>query len=402
MKDKKYIICKKNEQIMSLLLHGNRLISAHVEEDEGSLVGNIYIAKVRNISPAIQAAFVEIKPGQPCFLALSDARQPILTNRNYDGRVLSGDDIVVQINKDAAKTKQPMVTTNISLSGKYCVISSGRPGVSYSAKLSSKAKKRIEQALLPESPYLPEGFGAVIRTNAKDLEDYSPLLTEWKFLLDRLTEIIRTAASRTCYSLLHKDPADYLLRLRDAYTGAYEEIVTDDEDIYDDVMEYSRLHPDFSLPGVRLYEDELLPLSKLYAIDTKLKEALSKKVWLKSGGYLIIEPTEALTVIDVNTGKAASRRDNEATFFHMNIEAAEEIAHQLILRNLSGIIIIDFINMRLKENQLQLMSYLGNLLKKDAVKTSLVDMTALGLVEITRMKISKPLKEQIEESKWNL
>lgn len=132
-------------------------------------------------------------------------------------------------------------------------------------------------------------------------------------------------------------------------------------------------------------------------MDTRLKEALDRKVWLKSGGYLIIEPTEALTVIDVNTGKVSTKKEDEETFFRINMEAAGEIAFQLTLRNISGIVVVDFINMRKREHSDRLMAHFGDLLKKDPVKTSLVDMTVLGLVEITRMKINKPLKEQLSQ-----
>ncbi|TCL58518.1 ribonuclease G [Kineothrix alysoides] len=397
MNDRKYVILKRNHQILSLLFHGNRLRFATAEEEEGSVIGNIYVAKVKNISANINAAFVEIAPGFPCFLALSEAKNPILTNRSYDGRILAGDDIVVQINKDAVKTKQPAATCALSLSGKYCVVSLGRPGIAYSSKLSMKVRTRISEALKEEFALLPKGIGTVIRTNAKDLKDYSPLLEEWKELTAQLKELAEVSVHRTGYSLLYKKPSDYLIRLRDTYAGQYEEIVTDDEGIYEEIAEYSRLHPAFCICEARLYKDALLPLHKLYSVDARLKEALDKKVWLKSGGYLIIEPTEALTVIDVNTGKVSTKKDDEETFFRMNMEAAEEIALQLTLRNISGIIVIDFINMRKQEHSDKLMAHFGDLLKRDPVKTNLVDMTVLGLVEVTRMKINRPLKEQISQ-----
>lgn len=397
MNDKKYVIIKRNNQIISLLFHGNRLLSVNAEKEEGSFVGNIYVAKVKNISANINAAFVETEPGLPCFLALNEAKSPILTNRSYDGRILAGDDIVVQINKDAVKTKQPVATCALSLSGKYCVVSMGKPGIAYSSKLSAKAKARIGEALKEEFALLPKGIGTVVRTNAKELEDYYPLLEEWKDLTAQLKELAEMSIHRTSYSLLYKKPSDYLLRLRDTYAGQYEEIVTDDKGIYEEVTEYSRLHPAFRICGARLYKDELLPLHKLYSVDTRLKEALDKKVWLKSGGYLIIEPTEALTVIDVNTGKVSTKKEDEETFFRINMEAAGEIAFQLTLRNISGIVVVDFINMRKREHSDRLMAHFGDLLKKDPVKTSLVDMTVLGLVEITRMKINKPLKEQLSQ-----
>ncbi len=395
MKDKKYVIIKRERQILSLLFHGNCLLHAVAEKDTGNYLDNIYIGKIKNIATNINAAFVEIEPGFACFLALNDARKPILTNRTYDGRLLAGDELVVQVSKEAVKTKQPTVTTDLSVSGKYCVISYGKPGIAYSAKLSMKKKNKIKEVLEKEGLSIPSNMGMVIRTNAKELSDYQPLITEINQLITLLKDVTVLAIHRTCYAVLYKKPAGYLMQLRDMYAGQCDEIVTDVVEIYEDIREYSLKNSDFLLPEIRLYQDDILPLYKLYSIETKLKEAMDKKVWLSSGGYLIIEPTEALTVIDVNTGKVISKKNNEDTFFQMNIEAAEEIARQLILRNISGIIIVDFINMKKEENNNRLMEYFGELLKKDSIRTNLVDLTALGLVEITRMKKNKPLMEQL-------
>lgn len=394
----KYIILKYDGKILSLLYRGNRPVHVNVEGEEGNILGNIYIAKVKNILKNIHAAFVEIEPEFPCFLSLEGIKNPLLMNRSYDGRILAGDEIAVQVYKEAVKTKSPSVTCSLSLDGKYCVVSAGRPGMAYSAKLSEKVKKRIGDALEKEG--VPQKYGKemgiVIRTNAKNLsEDISPLTEELQRLSEELHRITDIAYHRTCYSVLLEKPPLYLTRIRDEYDGQYDEIVTDEKEIYDKILSYKEDHPSFGIPNVRLYRDERLPLYKLYSVETRLKEAMSKKVWLKSGGYLVIEHTEALTVIDVNTGKMIGGKDMEQTYLHINLEAAEEIALQLALRNISGIILVDFINMRSEEHNKKLMSVLGNLLKKDSVRTELVDITALGLVEITRMKTSKPLREQL-------
>ncbi len=396
--DRKYIILKHNRKILSLLYHGNRLLHAKAEMEQGNLLGNIYIAKVKNIVKNINAAFVEIKPGCPCFLSLNGLKNPLITNRAYDGRVLDGDEIVVQVYKEAAKTKTPTVTCSLSLDGKYCVAAAGRPGVSYSTKLSDKAKKRIGDFLAQEGflEAYSQKTGIIIRTNAKDLtEDLTPLKEEIRTLTEQLHHIMEIANHRTCYSVLFEQLPAYLTGIRDEYEGQYEEIVTDRQDIYDSVVAYCNENAAFPIPAIRLYQDELVPLYKLYSVETRLKEALNKKVWLKSGGYLIIEPTEALTVIDVNTGKLVAGKDMEETYLRTNLEAAREIALQMALRNLSGMIIVDFINMSQEENNKKLMDFLRGLLRKDPVRTQLMDITALGLVEITRMKMSKPLKEQL-------
>ncbi len=400
MNDRKYIVLRRGGQIVSLLFDGSRLLSAHAEEErtEDSLLGNIYVARVKNVVKNIHAAFVEIAPGRNCFLDLQEARKPVLLNRSYDGRLLAEDEIIVQVYKEASKNKPPAVTCALSLDGKYCVVTKGKPGIAYSAKLSAKTKARLAGELeKPEGPLekYRKDYGMIIRTNAKELEtELMPLIQEIAELSGRLEQIFQNGVHRTCYSVLLQKPSRYLQKLRDFQNGWCDEIITDEEDLYRNILHFAEEHPDFHLPGIRLYQDSQLSLAKLYAVETRLKEALEKKVWLRSGGYLLIEPTEALTVIDVNTGKVTSKKDVQENHFQTNMEAAEEIARQLSLRNLSGIIIIDFINMPKEEYRKMLMEHLGELLRKDTVKTTLIDITALGLVEITRMKTDKPLSEQ--------
>lgn len=406
MKDNKYVIIKYEGKILSLLYQGKRLIQIKAEKEDikDSVLGNIYVAKVKNVVKNIQAAFVEIAPGYNCFLALNDIKTLLMINRKYDGRILAGDEVIVQVNKEAVKTKPPTVTCNLSLDGKYCAVSNGRPGLAFSSKLSAKVKQRIKEQLYAMEAFSIEDysktFGIVIRTNAKELEDdLQPLTEEIRQLTHRLDEMIHNGFHRTCYSRLLKKPAGYLGGLRDLRDGQCDEIVTDEVEIFEQITEYAKAHPMFRIPAVRLYQDKQLPLYKLYSVESGLKEALGRKVWLKSGGYLIIEPTEALTVIDVNTGKVTSKKTIDENHFQINMEAAREIALQLTLRNLSGIIIVDFINMESEEHRKELMAHLGNLLKQDPIRTTLVDITALGLVEITRMKIDKPLSEQLNGKK---
>lgn len=397
MKDNKCVILKYEGQILSLLYHEHRLVQIKAQEaEQESILGNIYVAKVKNVVKGIHAAFVEITPGNNCFLELNDAKAPLMLNRTYDGRLIAGDEIIVQVHKEAAGTKPPAVTCVLSLDGRYSAVSKGRPGLAFSAKLSGKVKQRLKKQL---GAYNMEeychGFGVVIRTNAKELEDVAVLAEEIRTLSGRLKELIDNGMHRTCYSKLLQKPAGYLAALRDMGRNSCDEAVTDDEEIFKQMVDFSNEHPDFCLPPVRLYQDGQLPLYKLYSVENALKNATGRRVWLKSGGYLVIEPTEALTVIDVNTGKVTSSQNAEETHFKMNIEAADEIALQLTLRNLSGIILVDFINMEDEKHQKELMAYFGSRLKEDPIRTALIDITSLGLVEITRMKISKPLNEQL-------
>lgn len=253
-------------------------------------------------------------------------------------------------------------------------------------------------------PPVPEGMpapGLIVRTRAAEFAEGTPAQLKEQFLplWQEYITFFREASHRTCYSCLKK--ADTIDNLMDRIlnqlidVSEFSEIVTDDQSLYPQIEEYLKAHlPETSL---RLYEDSLLSLSKLYSLDSRVEEALNVHVWLKSGGYLMIQPTEALTVIDVNSGKYEGRKED--AFLKVNLEAAEEIARQIRLRNLSGIIIVDFINMEESKSRVAVMECLKENVRRDKVKTVVVDMTPLGLVEITRKKITKPLREALSEKK---
>ena len=190
---------------------------------------------------------------------------------------------------------------------------------------------------------------------------------------------------------MYRSLPDWAVFIENAYRTEFDEVVTDLSDVYRDLQDVCA---QISVP-VRFYEDSLLPLFKLYALETRLQEITDKKVWLKSGAYLVIEPTEALISIDVNTGKYEAGKEPEETYYRINTEAAEAIAWQLRARNLSGIILADFINLKDKTREAALLDQMRELLKQDPVHTRVVDMTALGLMEITRKRIDPSLAEQL-------
>lgn len=402
MEEGRLIITRRDEKILSLMLRDNRLIKAGVWEESFPVVGDIFIGKVKNIAVNIGAAFVEIEKGINCFLALNRIENPMLINRTYNGKLQIGDEIVVQVEKEALKTKEAVITTNLSFSGKYTVLTTGRKDIGYSHKLKEAVKKQIGNYLkewnLLELQADGVNMGLVIRTNAGSLsapEDYGRIRDEIQLLLKEAKELLGICSYRTCYTKLKSAPAPYLADIRDAYTESYSRIITDDREIYENLEESLQGSRPEDLEKLYFYQDKTVSLSSLYGIEGKLKEALSPKVWLKSGGYLVIEPTEALTVIDVNTGKYVGKKKIEETFYTINREACEEIAVQLRLRNISGIIIIDFINMESEKHRKEIFCYLRTLLKKDSVKTEVIDMTSLGLVEVTRKKVHKTLAEQM-------
>lgn len=398
----KILILKLNEKLLSILIKDNAILSAQVHRPNDYAVGNIYVGKVQSISENIAAAFVDLGQGYLTFLPLAEGKHALVTNRKPDGKIKVGDEIVVQVAREPVKTKLAGVTTQISLAGKYAVVArknvsatkkSADEGnvqgiIQVSSKLSGEQQARFRN--MEALRQIAEEFRIIVRTNAGDLEEDEALITESKHLAEQLAHILEIADKRTCYSCLYRGKPDYFHFIENSYTMEYDEIVTDIPEIYD-ILKENLTENDIP---VRLYEDSMLPLYKLYAVETRIKELLDKKVWLKSGGYLVIEPTEALISIDVNSGKYEHGKDKEETFLKINLEAAAMIALQLRARNLSGIILVDFINMKKASHNQQLMEYMRSLLKQDSITADVVDMTGLGLMEITRKKVNPSFREQ--------
>lgn len=401
----KLILTSFQNRNFTMLIRGSRLLAAYVWEEEASRVGAVYLGKVKKVVKNIEACFVEIAGGELCYLSLEDAKSPFLVNRAYDGRLVEGDELPVQVSRDALKTKQASVTTRISLAGRFLVLVTGTKKANISAKMAPHNKKALleflqkEQIINDKKMVIQDtenpAFGIIIRTEAEALEDYQQLTEEFIALREKFTALFRNSAHRTCFSCLTEPLEPFQASMSIAAIREYSEVVTDLTSLHSTLTKY--IHTDLGHPEipVRFYQDKAYSLSKLYSLESRLQEAISAKVWLKSGGYLVIEPTEALTVIDVNSGKAVSGKNMEESFWKINMEAAQEIAIQLRLRNLSGIIIVDFINMKQQKQQEKLLQYLKQLVRQDLLTTTVVDITPLGLVELTRKKKYKTLKEQL-------
>ncbi len=366
-------------------------ISCDIEE-ERSLIGNIYVGKVKNIVKNIDAAFVEIKKGLLCFLPLSEAEDAIFTNHKEKTKLVVGDELLVQVLKDGVKSKAPVVSTNLNFTGRYFVFTTKRKDeLGISNKLEAEDRTRLQEYIHKKAE---EPFGIIIRTNAKNASE-EELDREYAYLKEIYQNVVDYGIHKTVFSLLMEDEAPYIKQLRNLRQEELEEVITDDKDIYEQALEFLKAHQPGDLEKLRLYEDGSYSLWKLYGLEGVLDDATRTRVWLKSGGYLVIEPTEALTVIDVNTGKYDGNKNADSTFLKINLEAAVEAAKQLRLRNISGIIIIDFIDMKREADKLDVLSALNTELKKDPVKASLVDMTKLNLAEVTRKKVKKSLREQL-------
>lgn len=397
MSQKKLLFTTCLEKKVAAELTDGRLTGLYLPEDR-SKVGAIYIGKVKNVVKNINACFVEIADGEIAFLPLKEAQDALLLNRPSDGRILQEDEVLVQVQRDAIKTKQAGLTARVNISSEHFAFALGNPHLGISSKLDKENRDKLKALLFAanlldeKGDFVPaEGlppYGLVLRTASAAFLSEAGEETFLSALREQHQSFIDSVSHtnfQTCFSCLLPPPSGYPKAF--AYFGAkdYEEIITDDTEAYEALQH---------MENVRFYEDALLPLSKLYSLESKVREALSKNVWLKSGASLVIEQTEGLNVIDVNSGKFDKKRFDEENILQINLEAAREIALQIKLRNLSGIIIVDFISMKSHAHEEKLLQELRRQVSTDSVPTKVIDITALGLVELTRQKGFKSLKEQ--------
>ncbi len=369
----------------AVLLSGKRAVWMEFEPEESEArTGRIYVGKVKNIVPNLQAAFVEYQPGINGYYSLRENRTHIFADKKPHTAMHEGDEILVQVARAAVKTKDAVLTSNLSFAGTYAVLTAGLPKLGISSKIRNAGWKAAVKEWWETETH--DGYGLIVRTNAESA-GMEALKREKEKLASQYFDVLSKGMSRTALSLLYSPESFPLRTVKNTHTSEYGEILTDLREVYEELLSAGI--------DARLYEDENLPLSSLYSLNSALSEALSRRVWLKSGGNILIEPTEAMTVIDVNTGKTAGKKSFKETVLKTNLEAAGEIAVQLRLRNLSGIIVIDFIDMEAEEDRQTLLSAFRKLLAQDPVPARLVDMTPLGLVEVTRKKLQKPLHEQV-------
>ncbi len=380
---------REKTHTLCCLMQGNRL--AQVQVEHTSFLGNIYIGKVQRIVKNLNAAFVEITPGEVCYLPLDQLKNPIYVKKTSPHPLVQGDELIVQVTKEAIKTKAPLVSTNLNLTGRYVALTTESKKLGISKKLDAALRGRFKELLMP---YVDETFGIVVRTNAQHA-DAEAVLSELFQLRETLFNIRAHAGMRTCFSCLYRAAASSISFVQNAAREGLLEIVTDQKDIFDELTGYCRQQSDLASVSLRLYEDASYPLASLYNLSTQIERALQKTVWLKSGAFLVIEPTEALTVIDVNTGKSMAKADVQDHFARVNREASEEIARQLRLRNISGIVIIDYIDLESDEEREALLKHLIEQVKADPIQVTIHGMTQLNLVELTRKKVEKSLLEQL-------
>lgn len=378
---RKLVVDVKEAFLDMAVLEDDKLVEYHrLDCNASGGVSNVYKAKVKNVVKGMSAAFLDIGTDRNGYLRLEE-----------DQKVAQGQEILVQIMKPPYKEKGAVLTTNISLPGKYVVLKLYDRLVYVSRKIDDeKIRKDLKSFAIKERG---SSYGLIIRTEAvaatkeELLEDIHRLQEQWE-------KIDKYHPYRTAPSVIYQEPSPLIKFAKDRLHDDTE-MVINDKGQYTLVNSYLEQHYPEMVERVRLYEDEW-HIFNLYKIGDSLEKALRPKVWLKSGASVVIEPTEALVSIDVNSSKFTGKKNIEDTITKVNLEACKEIARQVRLRNLSGIIIIDFIDMKDEDNQIKVIEGLKEAFRSDPVKTVVLGMTRLGLVEMTRKKTAEPLYLQLK------
>lgn len=393
--ERNIVIATLSKGLCMANIEDQKVVEIQVESfnREAVSIGDIYVGRVQKVVPSLNAAFIEINKDTACYYDIRKNINPIFTHKIGKKTICEAEQLIIQIEKDAVKTKAPTVSTNLNFTGTYVVLTSGNNKISVSTKIKDENRKRLQQVL---SKYVSDDYGLIARTNAKNASD-EDICKEVDNLILEYKDLVRKAQTRTCYSCLKKASPSYLSFVRNMYCDDISRIIVDKEDIFQELYEYLSINMPEVCNKLELYQDEHYTLNKKYSLEIRLEEALYKKVWMKSGAYLIIEPTEALTVIDVNSGKCVTKKDKEEQYYKINIEAAIESAKQIRLRNISGIVIIDFINLKDEKKMQEVLKVLKFHLQNDRIPTKLIGVTKLQLVEITRKKTHKSLQESWRE-----
>jgi ribonuclease E len=393
---KQMLVRKTPHQTQIVVLEGPVLVEHYVaKEDAKSLVGNVYVGKVRNVLPGMEAAFIDFGEGKNGVLYAGDVNYDDLElegkTRRIEVALKPGDSVLVQVVKDAMGHKGARLTNQISLPGRYLVLAPDAEVRGISRRLSDDERRRLREIV---AELRPKGMGVIVRTAAQGASR-----DDIKADIDRLLEIWKDIDARKDTqgpALIYEEPGLVLRVIREHFTREFRRLLIDDTETYEKVLAYLEgTEPDL-VERAKRYEDEI-PVFERFHVEDQLRKALDRKVWLPSGGHVVIDRAEALTVIDVNTGRFVGTSNLEETVLQNNLEAAEEIARQLRLRDIGGIIVIDFIDMEIQKNQEAVLLRFREHLAKDKTRTQVFDVSHLGLVEMTRKNVSAGLLETFSE-----
>jgi ribonuclease E len=405
----RYLVCVHVQPAMTqiAMLEGRSLVEHYVSraaDDTNQIDGNVYRGRVQNVLPGMEAAFVDIGIPKNAVLYRGDVRYDrddiegggggsSAAQPRIEDVLKAGQTILCQVTKNPIGAKGARLTQEVSLPGRFAVLVPNSSAFGISKRLGDNERRRLRRII---DEVKPAGHGMIVRTAAEGVSadelqrDVESLLEQWN--------AIEVAAKKSDQpGLLYREPELSVRILREELNAEYRGVVIDDRALFEQVRDYVRaVSPELS-DRVEYYDpvEEGLPIFERYHVHEQLHKALDRKVWLPSGGSLIIERTEALTVIDVNTGKNVGKTNLEETVYRNNLEAAEEVARQLRLRDIGGIIVIDFIDMEIRENRDKVASSLRNALARDKTRTQVFDISELGLVEMTRKRISEGLLETL-------
>jgi len=401
----RYLVCVHVQPHMTqiAMLEGRSLVEHYVSraaDDTTQIDGNVYRGRVQNVLPGMEAAFVDIGIPKNAVLYRGDVRydkDDIEGGASQQPRIedvlKAGQTILCQVTKNPIGAKGARLTQEVSLPGRFAVLVPNSSAFGISKRLGDNERRRLRRII---DEVKPAGHGMIVRTaaegaSADELQrDVTALVEQWN--------AIEAEAKRSdAPGLLYREPELAVRILREELNPEYRGVVIDDLALYEQVRDYVAAVSPELVDRVEYYDPEAegLPIFERYHVHEQLHKALDRKVWLPSGGSLIIERTEALTVIDVNTGKNVGKTNLEETVFRNNLEAAEEVARQLRLRDIGGIIVIDFIDMEVKENRDKVAAALRNALARDKTRTQVFNISELGLVEMTRKRISEGLLETL-------
>ncbi|MGZ4724288.1 MAG: Rne/Rng family ribonuclease, partial [Ilumatobacteraceae bacterium] len=380
------------------VLEGRTLIEHYVSrpaDDVSQIHGNIYLGKVQNVLPGMEAAFVDIGTPKNAVLYRGDVQYDPedIVEKSGQPRIeqmLRPKQLVLcQVTKNPISAKGARLTQEVSLPGRFVVLIPNSKTYGISKRLPDDVRKRLRNIL---DRVKPAQHGLIVRTAAENANEHE-LRADMTRLLDQWTAIETKAKRANSPTLLYREPELAVRVIREEFNAEYRGVIIDDQRLFDDVREYvAAFNPDLA-DRIEYYDAvaEGLPLYERQHIHEQLHKALDRKVWLPSGGSLIIEHTEALTVIDVNTGKNVGTSNLEETVYRNNLEAADEVAKQLRLRDIGGIVVIDFIDMEIKDNRRKVVDAFRSALARDKTRTQVFDISDLGLVEMTRKRIGEGL-----------
>ncbi|HAN10608.1 MAG TPA: ribonuclease E/G [Clostridiales bacterium] len=376
----KIIVNVNKNETQIAIIEDDKLVELYVENPDEMIAGNIYTGIIKNKLKSMESFFVDIGQQKKGFLVVE--KDTKIKNK-------SGDTILVQVKKEETDEKGAYLTQDISINGKYMVLLPQAKEVMFSKKITSELKKNEVLELV--NRINTKKFGVIVRNDVLSI-GIEEIEKEYISLVEKWDKIYSNFQYMKPPKVVYKQDIEEFI-FNNMVCKETIKVVINDEKVYTDLIKYSSIYDKKFGQKVELYEDDRLDIFDMYKVNTQIEKALGSRVWLKSGAELVFDKTEAMAVIDVDTSKFVGKKDKEQTIYKTNIEAAHEIARQIRIRNISGIIIVDFINMKDNKDKEEVLKILKEETGKDRIKTVILGITKLGLVEITRQKMRKSLDE---------